>query len=189
MQEATAKHNARPETLRDWLAILKTEGLEIALSALASVLRSDLTPIQRARYVRTLSDLPPDALAIAFSLAERDLKFFPVPAELRELAGIRAENATVDCDKAFRWVWSYIADHGAEGRDKKWLERDEQGNPTKLRLTAAPEIPRDIAYALEAMGGSIRRGLERFAETEAAALGFLRRDFDAAYLRGREVNR
>jgi len=39
------------------------------------------------------------------------------------------------------------------------------------------------------MGGSIRRGLERFAETEAAALGFLRRDFDAAYLRGREVNR
>ncbi|HTV16107.1 MAG TPA: hypothetical protein VME68_15405 [Acidobacteriaceae bacterium] len=134
--------------MKQWRELLKVKGLKVALGVLASSLRSDLTEPQLASFERTLGGLPLDALAVGFSLAERDLKFFPVPAELRELAGIRADNATSDCDKAFRWVWSYIADHGAEGRDKKWLERDEQSNPTKLRLTAAPEIPRDIAYAL-----------------------------------------
>jgi hypothetical protein len=140
-------------------------------------------------YERGLEDLVPERLAAAFALAERDLKFFPSIAELRDLAGTQSgdNNRLRQCDEAWKWVMRYIRDHGTDGRAKRGRVL---ATAPELRFEddmPAPPIPGPIEYALEAMGGTVTQGLERFAETDSGALGFLRRDFDAAYLRGCDV--
>ena len=60
--------------------------IEEQLVALAEVLRQELTAEGLQLFSRAVSDLPKHQLQMAFRKAAERLKFFPRPAELRELA-------------------------------------------------------------------------------------------------------
>lgn len=127
--------------------------------------------------------MPLSQLAQAFALAERDFSFMPVPAELRRLAGIHPDNALIATDRAWKWVMEYLRDHGATGEPKPGKLRHEVDRIVLEEETPAPEIPAEIRYTLEVLGGTVRFGLERIQATEPVQFGWLRREFDAAYQR------
>jgi|SRR5262249_24475959 len=61
------------------------------LLALAEVFREPLTAECMAMYVESLSDMTDNQIRVSIGRAVRELKWFPKPAELRELAGANAE--------------------------------------------------------------------------------------------------
>lgn len=187
--QAIEKQIGSPDSATSWSALLEAKGLRVALGTLASVLRSDLTETQLRSYERTLDGISSRDLGTAFCLAERDLKFFPVPRELRELAGV-ADTDThlmIQADAAWRWVIRYLDDHGPEGRAKRGRLLEAHPELRFEQPIPAPAIPQRLLYVLEALGGTVTAGLMRIAGTDHGAMGFLRRDFDAAYLRATQV--
>lgn len=108
----------------------------------------------------------------------------PTPGQLRELAGAADEHeAARACDEAFALIRRYIKRHGVERRDYARWENPEQPMNGPLQIVKPPAIPAQIEATLVAIGGTLADGLERVAETAPKDTHWLRRDFDAAYMR------
>jgi hypothetical protein len=128
-----------------------------------------------AAHVRNLKDIDPQALAKAYAMAEQSCTYWPSPGQIRELAGWSDE---VRSRAQLKWVFAYLAKHGAEGRPHGGGVRfgeDETGRRVLLgvdAVIAAPEIPADIEATLAALGaGSAKQGL-RYVSQHPIAKGW-----------------
>jgi hypothetical protein len=116
-----------------------------------------------AAHIRNLTDIDPEALALAYTLAEKTCTYWPSPGQIRELAGWSEESRG---RAALEWVFSYLEKHGCEGRAQGGGVRfgdDESGRRVLLEteaIVAAPALPAEIEIALSLLGGgSTRQGL------------------------------
>lgn len=88
---------------------------------LAEAYAEPLTPARVKVYTMALSDLSPQELSIGFNRAIREQKFWPRPAELKELA---TGNAAImvgklAVDEAWEWVNQYLSLFGKHTQ-KRW---------------------------------------------------------------------
>ena len=97
------------------------------------------------------------------TLAERTCTYWPTPGQIRELAGWSEESRSRE---ALQWVFTYLANHGVDGRPRGGGVRfgeDETGRRVLLGsevLVKAPEIAEDIRATLAALGsGAVKQGL------------------------------
>jgi hypothetical protein len=116
-----------------------------------------------AAHVRNLTDIDPEALALAYTLAEKTCTYWPSPGQIRELAGWSEESKA---GAALEWVFAYLERHGCEGRAQGGGVRfgeDGTGRRVLLKTEAvveAPVLPAGIEMALKLLGsGSARQGL------------------------------
>src|ERR1039458_9300906 len=91
------------------------------LAWLAEAYSEPLTPERVKVYTMALSDLSPEELSMGFNRAIREQKFWPRPAELRELA---TGNAAImvgklAVDDAWEWVNRYLSLFG-KLTQKRW---------------------------------------------------------------------
>jgi hypothetical protein len=119
-------------------------------------------------HLRNLTDIDPEALARAYSLAEKTCTYWPSPGQIRELAGWSEESRG---GAALEWVFSYLEKHGCEGRAQGGGVRfgeDESGRRVLLEteaMVAAPALPAEIEIALTLLGsGSTKQGLRYVSE-------------------------
>ena len=87
--------------------------------AMAEIFREPLTAECMAMYVESLSDLTDDQIRLCIARAIRELKWFPKPAELRELVGC---NPRGEHDAEARAAWDVVVDFA-----DKYIQSDPQG--------------------------------------------------------------
>src|ERR1700691_1752045 len=128
-----------------------------------------------AAHVRNLTDIDPEALAQAYSLAEKTCTYWPSPGQIRELAGWAEESMG---GAALEWVFRYLEKHGCEGRAQGGGVRfgeDESGRRVlseRESIVAAPALPAEIEAALALLGsGSTKQGL-RYVSQHPAVKGW-----------------
>ena len=115
-----------------------------------------------ALYAQVLSDVPREALSQAFLRALKECRFFPRPAELRELAeGSTEDRKTVEAQAAWDWILWFMR--------RCWY-------PDLGISPGAPAIPPAMEYALRQIGG-----IKALSCMETTNEPFLKRDFIAAY--------
>jgi hypothetical protein len=90
------------------------------LVALAEVFKEPVTPECLAMYVESLADLSDDQIRLCVGRAIRELKWFPKPAELRELAGASQQQGQ---DAEARKAWDVLTKFV-----KKYVSNDVYGN-------------------------------------------------------------
>jgi hypothetical protein len=136
-----------------------------------------------AAHVRNLTDIDPEALAQAYTLAEKTCTYWPSPGQIRELAGWSEESRG---GAALEWVFRYLEKHGCEGRAQGGGVRfgeDESGRRVLLEreaIIAAPALPAEIEVALALLGsGSTKQGL-RYVSQHPAVKGWDNFSGDAA---------
>jgi len=131
------------------------------ITILAEAFGESLSPERLKVYTGDLADLDRAQLEIAFTQARHELKFFPKIAELRELAGAKAEDAgQVEADEAWQFANTYLERHGVVRYD---------GNDR-------PPLPARIEYALRRIGGLW--GLNQITKESRP---FMYRDFCEGY--------
>jgi hypothetical protein len=89
------------------------------LLAMAEVFREPLTAELLAMYVESLADLSDEQIRLCVGRAIRELKWFPKPAELRELVGC---NPKGEQDAEARAAWDVVVDFTG-----KYIQSDPQG--------------------------------------------------------------
>jgi hypothetical protein len=136
-----------------------------------------------AAHVRNLMEIDPEALALAYALAEKTCTYWPSPGQIRELAGWSEEARG---GAALEWVFSYLEQHGSEGRARGGGVKfgdDETGRRVLLEteaVVAAPDIPAEIEVALALLGsGSAKQGL-RYVSQHPVVKGWDNFSGDAA---------
>jgi hypothetical protein len=136
-----------------------------------------------AAHVRNLTDISPEALARAYTLAEKTCTYWPSPGQIRELAGSPEESKG---GAALAWVFGYLEKHGCEGRALGGGVRfgeDESGRRVLLEtqpVVAAPAMPAEIEIALSLLGsGSTKQGL-RYVSQHPVVKGWDNFSGDAA---------
>jgi hypothetical protein len=124
-----------------------------------------------AAHVRSLADIDPAALAVAYAMAEKTCTYWPSPGQIRELAGWSEESRG---GAALEWVFRYLEKHGCEGRALGGGVRfgeDESGRRVLLEreaIVAAPAFPAEIEAALMLLGsGSTKQGLRYLSQHPA----------------------
>src|ERR1700722_2937573 len=124
-----------------------------------------------AAHVRSLADIDPAALAVAYAMAEKTCTYWPSPGQIRELAGWSEESRG---GAALEWVFRYLEKHGCEGRALGGGVRcgeDESGRRVLLEreaIVAAPAFPAEIEAALMLVGsGSTKQGLRYLSQHPA----------------------
>jgi hypothetical protein len=147
-------------------------------------------------YVALLADLPDDRLVQGLGDALLTVERWLTPQQIRELCygqnpdaeAMQREDAVAEeANEAYGWVCRYISNHTVAGNVKRGGMISAEGE-TPLRFapsTPAPEIPAETKKALEAIGGTLRNGLERVRDCSATELSFLKREFIASYLRAK----
>jgi len=141
------------------------------VTVLAEIFGESMTPARLKGYVASLSDLDTPRLRDAFVRAPHELKFFPKPAELRELAGVPkpGQREQVEAEAAFNLVVFHLERNGVDA--------------------GVRSLPERVQYAVRACGG-----LDRFNRRLQVHYGddenpsemedyftFLQRDFAEAY--------
>jgi hypothetical protein len=116
-----------------------------------------------AAHVRNLRDIDPEALAMAYAMAEKFCVHWPTAGEMREFAGWSHESRS---KAGLEWVFGYLEKHGAEGRPRGGavlFGEDGTGRRVLLKqeaVVAAPPIPAEIEAVLSVLGsGSAKQGL------------------------------
>jgi hypothetical protein len=89
------------------------------LLAMAEIFREPVTAELLAMYVESLSDLPDEQIRLCVGRAIRELKWFPKPAELRELVGC---NPREEQDAEARAAWDVVVNF-----TEKYIQSDPQG--------------------------------------------------------------
>jgi hypothetical protein len=90
------------------------------LVALAEVFKEPVTPECLAMFVESLADLSDDQIRLCVGHAFRELKWFPKPAELRELAGASQQQGQgAEARKAWDVLTRFV---------KKYVSNDVYGN-------------------------------------------------------------
>lgn len=198
--------------LPSYSELFKRSGLTKREQVMGAVTRLSVAlgqPQDAARlriYADQLEGLESGALRTVFERAEADLKFFPVPSELLEMAGAhRAQVELRKVDEAWMWLQDYLAKHGADSHD--FFEKRPDSGPCDLchdtgfqavragaskvvrcecrqgKRVPAPSIPDRISYALRQMGNTVTASLERISTTEARYQGRVRGEFNEAFKR------
>jgi hypothetical protein len=116
--------------LRLWLADKITQ--------LAEACGEELTAARLRIYTEALSDLSREQLQIALNWAIRELRFFPKIAELRDLAGAKAQDAQqVEANAAWEAANRYLQRYGVVKYDRDFR----------------PALDPRIDYVLRRIGG------------------------------------
>jgi hypothetical protein len=123
-------------------------------------------------YIAALSDLGPKRLAEACDVATRRAKFFPKPADIRELVEQTEEDATIlEADAAWHAGMNWIRD--------SW-------HPDVHYLKNARELAPEIEHALSAAGG-VPYLWEHSGDRSGESLQFAKRRFVDAYIRTHDL--
>ncbi len=143
------------------------------LLALAEVFKESLTPAVIAIYVESLADLPDDQVRLGIGRAIRELRWFPKPAELRDLAGAKQtqqQRQELEANEAFNLVVRH-------------LERD--GVMAGIKMLPAP-----VQFAIRQVGGLFQFNQrlqvhygddDHPSQVRDQGFQFLHRDFLAGY--------
>jgi len=154
-----------------------------SLDALAQIHDRKITPTMAEGYHASLADLTREELVLAFSRAQNELKFFPLPATLREYSGRPATGDPVAAEakqELFRIVTAMRVPqpqgHGPKLRDilgrvlygTEEKPLDEHGKPCGIpRRAPGPPFPlsRRTEAALVRLGWGCREtGIALIAE-------------------------
>ena len=79
-----------------------------------------------AAHLRNLTDIAPEALARAYTLAEKTCTYWPSPGQIRELAGWSEE---MQGGAALGWVFRYLEKHGVRDAPKEAEYGSERMRP------------------------------------------------------------
>ena len=118
------------------------------LLAMAEVLREPLTAECLAMYVESLADLSDDQIRLCVGRAIRALKWFPKPAELRELVGC---NPREEQDAEARAAWDVVVNF-----TEKYIQSDPQGCyvvDQGVRTVPPPAVSQRLLDAVRRTGG------------------------------------
>src|SRR5437016_4769362 len=118
------------------------------LLAMAEVFREPLTAELLAMYVESLADLSDEQIRLCVGRAIRGLKWFPKPAELRELVGC---NPKQEQDAEARKAWEIVISFA-----DKWMQSDVEGNyviTRGVRATEPPKLSQRILDTVRRTGG------------------------------------
>ena len=177
----------------------KSETLIENLSTLALAIGEPLSAERMVMYVRAMSDLSEQEIEYGFDRALKESRFWPRPAELREMCTGRAASMTdrLRIDSAWAWVQWYIKMFGVPAfgypAKDRWEIQGQMFNgrdperaikgcamPVTLAITApfyeilvtvVPEIPELVSRTLVAMSGSVEMGLTRLNEDTKVRTG------------------
>lgn len=119
------------------------------LGALANVFGAEPTGAVLDMYSQALADLSEEQFSRAITVAIQRLKFFPKPAELRELAG--ATGSAVDRDAESRKAWEVVIAFAA-----KWVQSDAEGSyviSRGVRSSEPPQLSQQILDTVRRTGG------------------------------------
>lgn len=128
---------------------------------LSAFFERPLTEEVQAAYSIALEDLAPEQLALAFSRASRESKFWPSPAVLRELAGIETPDQSSErqAREDLEWLLWFLRRHGIEGRPRHGACLQEAGRdgtgewqPALYELIPAPPIPERVRNTVAELG-------------------------------------
>jgi hypothetical protein len=100
-------------------------------------------------YVEGLADLSDDQIRLCIGRAMSELRWFPKPAELRELAG--AAGSSVDRDAESRKAWEVVLSFAA-----KWVQSDPEGCyviSRGVRSSQPPQLSQQILDTVHRTGG------------------------------------
>jgi hypothetical protein len=100
-------------------------------------------------YAQALADLSEEQFSRAIKMAIQKLKFFPKPAELRELAG--APGSSVDRDAESRKAWDVVIAFAA-----KWVQSDAEGSyviSRGVRSSEPPQLSQQLRDTVRRTGG------------------------------------
>jgi hypothetical protein len=92
--------------------------IELAVTALAELFKRELSPGALKLYVAALNGIPPEIVIAALEVAAVECKFFPLPFEIRQLAGVRSD------DEHAVEAWAEVLDSISLG-PYKWVEFDD----------------------------------------------------------------
>jgi hypothetical protein len=155
-QLATLKHSM---SLSRWIGE--------QLTILAEAFGEPMTPQRLKIYAEDLVDIGQERLTQGFTHARRECRFFPRIAELRELAGVKAQDQRmVEAEAAWTWANDYL---------RKWGV-DRMCVYSGGKRLEAPAIPPRIEYALRRIGG-----LWGLNQITAESRPFVQKDFIEAY--------
>jgi len=128
----------------------------MAVTRLAGITKATVDEGIQGIYADVLEDIEPATLAKIFEQAECTCRFLPVPAELREMAGIGGDAESL---ASWEFVQKFMERHverkGPEGYGiVEGLGRIEwtDGKPHCKRIPV-PEIPEAIEHAVRIVGG------------------------------------
>lgn len=146
--------------------------VRVALENLAVALNRRMTPDSVRVYLWALRDIPVPRLLAAIEAATKTCRFFPSPAEIRDLA---EGEASRHADEAWQQVWRAISGHSL----RPALEADPVisdalrlvGGWSRLGQTNTDAEPHERRRWHEAYATALRRRAvdERTLEIEAAS--------------------
>jgi hypothetical protein len=166
METETETSNASSTTSRRSIPLSRWIGEQLTI--VAEVFGQTLSAPRLKLYVEALIDLGQSRLAIALQRVVRECKWWPKPAEIRELAGACvADERMVRAEAAWQQANDYLNEWGVER-----LPIYRAGKKIK-----APPIPPEIDYALRRIGGL--RGLNQITQESRP---FMFRHFCESYL-------
>lgn len=181
----------------------KDEAVGMLMADLLMTLGRNPNPALCSLYSDLLADLTIDELSLAFGEALNTKAQWLTPGQIRDLALGQDSNA----DDAWAWVAVYLRDHGVSGNVKPGALIEHpvhipgrfrevkpgqyaavpfgigRDYPLTLPDIPAPEIPEAVKLALRAIGGTIKQGLERINYAQGNEIGFIRKEFAAAFVR------
>jgi hypothetical protein len=152
----------------------KHEAITKALIWLSSFYERPITQEALAAYLSVLEEMTTDQLQVAFSQASRECKFFPPPAELRALAGLRTarQRSESEAREGLQWILEKIRIHGkslgpirgALIREGQRLSMHEFIQP-EYEMIECPTPSPKICHTVEALGnGDKVDGMYQLAE-------------------------
>jgi hypothetical protein len=120
------------------------------LGALANIFGAEPTGAVLDMYSQALADLSEEQFSRAITVVIRQLKFFPKPAELRELA--MAAGSSVDRDAESRKAWEVVISFAG-----KWVQSDPAGGgyvvSRGVRSSEPPTLSQQIIDTVRRTGG------------------------------------
>ena len=160
----------------------KRAAIVAAATRLAGLTKGSVSAGVFEAYADNLEDFDVSTLARIFEQAERTCKFFPVPAELREMAGIGGQGEGLAAWEFLQKILdTHVQRSGAEGYalcegvGKLDLSQWAAGKEITAQRIPVPEIPPAIERAVRLCGG-----WARFKECGEEEYQWLKKEFLAA---------
>jgi len=146
----------------------KKEAVALAMVLLSAFYERPLTQETQASYWIALEDLNPSQLALGFSRAIKEAKFWPSGAVLRELSGAETEAQTSErlAGEDLEWLHKFVKKFGVE---RKRVEKEieparrlsyKEWTKPVIEVTEPWHIPETILKTFEAMGLTLDDGLD-----------------------------
>ena len=158
-----------------------TMGLEMLLNSLTP--RSNISV---KKHALVLDGLDSEIVILGLSEAIRTATGWLTPEQLYDICmgGSRADFAQQAAQEAWQWSVKYAERHGSHGHIKHGHRMDApDGTYTWAPDIPAPPIPELTGRVLTLLGGSIPGGFDKLGLTPTVEIGWLKKEFIAAYVR------